>query len=108
MQRKKQYIGKKHPSAWIKIRGKKGRAVVDTGAQINVITLAAAKKLGIREEEIKPTMIRVKGIQGKHATIKGLVKDIPIQIGEMLFRIDAVVMAESLDADLIIGFDWIA
>jgi hypothetical protein len=65
------------------------------------------KRLGIRREHLQPTSIGVKGVGGVSVDIAGIVKDIPIQLGNMQFRFDAVVMQQDLKVDLILGHPWL-
>lgn len=85
------------------ICGEELDALIDTGSEINVMSLGLARKLGVRVRP-KPRCVMV--VQtGDHSAVPGCTIPLPVQIGDLI-AYTPFLLIEQGDNDVILGRPW--
>lgn len=96
----------KLPFIGIKIAGRKTKALVDSGAQFSLMSLAATRSIGV-EEEIDRTMCssrRIRGI-GTQRLIGGI-ESLDLMIGTSKFK-QGFGIIQDIPCEIILGNDFL-
>ena len=67
-----------------------GKALCDSGASINLMTLSVVKRLGLGE--INPTGMTLQVADRTLAQPEGILEDVVIKVGKFIFPVDFVVI----------------
>ncbi|XP_014511736.1 uncharacterized protein LOC106770440 [Vigna radiata var. radiata] len=80
-----------------------GKALIDLGASINLMSLSMFKKIG--ELELKPTRMTLQLADRSTKYPHGVVEDVLVKVDKSLFPVDFVIMEmeEDIDVPLILG-----
>lgn len=85
--------------ASIKLYGTETHALMDTGAVPNVVSSAIVEHLGIKPEVTKRVVTMA---SGEKAVVLGKVKDVPVTLGDLIAKMDFIVL-ENLPFPALIG-----
>lgn len=72
-----------------KVYGMETRSLLDSGAVLNILSKKVADRFGV--EPLK-TIRRIKGISGVKYLVVGVLKEVPVQLEEKVFRINFLVV----------------
>ena len=67
-----------------------GRALCDSGANINLMPLSMVKRLSLGE--LSPTTMTLQMVDRTMAQLEGILEDVLIKVGKFIFPMDFVVM----------------
>jgi len=79
------------------------RALLDSGAEVNLMTMPLFKKLDIPIETAMPHRTQLRNMDGQISYVTGLVHNVEITIGSVSVRISAFVSSGRLSHDLVLG-----
>ncbi|XP_068486560.1 uncharacterized protein [Phaseolus vulgaris] len=84
-----------------------GKALLDLGASINLMSLSMLKKIG--DVEVKPTRMTLQLVDRSIKYPHGIVEDLLVKVDKFLFPVDFVVMdiEEDVEIPLILGRPFI-
>jgi hypothetical protein len=88
------------PTATVHIDGHKVKALIDSGAEVSVMTMGLAEELRLPISHI--FKINMSGATGKMKAFHGLCEDVPIEIGKIVHKVPVWVI-DRLEHALVLG-----